>query len=323
VGQLAAQVDEPPAPEISGHARWRHWHVPLLIATSVVLVITSVLVATREAHPARRDPGRGASARPGTPGASPTPPATGAIGAVPPSPRPSATPPLFRVGTVSVDADGFWSWALLDRRTGRLSGSSNKSSTTTTASMIKPWIAADYLRRAHERGATPSAARLADLSRMIRDSDNVVAEALFREIGRDASIYRLVSICRLSDSSPYQGYWSNTAVSARDTVRMGACLADGRAAGPAWTDWLVNEMRHVRVGDFGILPVLPEAVASRTAVKNGWLDRQSDHNWYVNCMAIVDDRWVLAVLTRYSDAVLGMGHGVDICSSVTRQLLAG
>lgn len=323
MGEATLQGDQLPPLEPVQHAPWYRRYAPLFGAVSVTLVIASLLAFAHPARPAGRDAGRGAmaSARPVAPSASasPAPAASRRLGKLP-SPKPSG--PLFRVGPVSVDADGFWSWALLDRRTARFSGSTNSSATTTTASMIKPWIAADYLRRTHDRGATPSATRLDDLSRMIRDSDNAIAEAVFREIGQDASINRLVAICRLSDTTPYQGYWSNVHISARDTVRMGACLADGRAAGSAWTRWLINEMRSVRIGDFGILPVLPDAVADRTAVKNGWLDRQSDHNWYVNCMAIIDDRWVLAVLTRYSDAELGMGHGAGICSSVTRQLLA-
>ena len=51
---------------------------------------------------------------------------------------------------------------MLDRRTGKIIGSENMDETNTTASMIKAWIAADYLRRAAEAGQTPSDARLAD-----------------------------------------------------------------------------------------------------------------------------------------------------------------
>jgi hypothetical protein len=324
VEDTTMQVDDLPAQELRTYRQLSLQHAPWFGAAVATLVIVSLVTF---AHPAPRsagNPGRGgmasAQAVAPSPSPSPTPSASRAIGALPtPTRRPA---PLFRVGPVSVDADGFWSWSLLDRRTGKLSGSANRAATTTTASMIKPWIAADYLRRLHAGGAGPTPTRLAELSRMIRDSDNVVAETVFREIGQDASINRLVAICRLSDTSPYQGYWSNVRISARDTVRMGACLSDGRAAGSAWTGWLVNEMRNVRNGTFGIRPMLPDAVADRTAVKNGWLDRQSDHNWYINCMAIIGDQWVLAVLTRYPDTTLGMGHGVEICSSVTRQLLA-
>src|SRR5436309_3243886 len=58
---------------------------------------------------------------------------------------------------VSVSSSGFFSWALLDRRTGSLTGSANLNATNNTASMVKAWIAADYLRVTVERGARPTA----------------------------------------------------------------------------------------------------------------------------------------------------------------------
>ena len=68
--------------------------------------------------------------------------------------------------------------------------------TSTTASMIKAWIVADYLRRADKAGQTPSDAKLADATRIIRDSDNTRAEQFYNSVGRSASIKRLISICK-------------------------------------------------------------------------------------------------------------------------------
>src|SRR5207248_3166739 len=58
--------------------------------------------------------------------------------------------PLLHAGPVSASSPGFWSWALLDRYTGELTGSPNLNAVNDTASMIKAWLAADYLRRAAE-----------------------------------------------------------------------------------------------------------------------------------------------------------------------------
>ena len=41
----------------------------------------------------------------------------------------------------------FFSWALLDRKTGKISGSPNMTATSSTESMIKAWIVSDYLRQ--------------------------------------------------------------------------------------------------------------------------------------------------------------------------------
>jgi hypothetical protein len=76
-------------------------------------------------------------------------------------------------------------------------------------------------------------------------------------------------------------------------------------------------MRQVRgEGRFGIIDALPDNVAARIPIKNGWTVIGDE--WHVNCLAVVD-RYVLAVLTRYPES-LGLSYGADICRSVTTQL---
>ncbi len=235
------------------------------------------------------------------------------------SPIVTYPPLLLRATNVVVRTDGFWSWALMDMRSGKIDGSANRADRNTTASMIKPWLASDYLRRTHESGSKPDQARLQLLSKMIRVSDNDAAWTMWYELGQAATIQRLVQVCQLTDTRA-GSRWSLTEVSARDTVRMGACIANGTAAGPQWTSWLLNEMRLVQgEGDFGIRAALPATVAKQTAIKNGWIARPEDHNWHLNCLAI-GDGWVLSVLQRYPEK-LGMTHGKDVCKSVTQQLL--
>ncbi len=237
-----------------------------------------------------------------------------------------ALPPLpFAEGPVTVDTAGFLSWALLDRRTGEIVGSENLTATSTTASMVKPWIAADYLRRLEERGQGPSEARLADLTAMIRDSDNQAAERIYNLNGETESIRRMIERCELTESTAVPGYWSATRVSARDTVRLADCLADGRAAGPKWTDWLLEQMRLVRGdGDFGIRKALPAAEAAQVAVKNGWLLRDDDGLWHVSCLAVAPD-WAMAVLQRYppqGNFDADFAHTKLVCQRVAEQLRA-
>jgi hypothetical protein len=228
---------------------------------------------------------------------------------------PTLPPALLHPAPVTVNATGFWSWTVLDRRTGTMAGSSNAGTTQRTASMIKAWLASDYLRR----NPNPSKSNLSQLTTMIRNSDNAAASYFWGLDGKSASISRLVQICGLTDSKAYID-WASTLVSARDAARMGACIADGRAAGSKWTDWVLNEMRNVAKDQkFGITPALPAAEQAGTAVKNGWIAR-SDGKWHVNCLAIGTD-WVLSVLTVYPTSK-GEAYGHDICSSVTKQLQA-
>jgi hypothetical protein len=225
-------------------------------------------------------------------------------------------PPLLTPTPVDVTAQGFLSWAMLDRQTGTITGSANfATATNSTESMIKAWISADYLRRL---GTTqPLESRLNELTRMIRDSDDDAAEDIYNVGGRDAVVRRMISICELTETSIFNGWWSRTQVSARDAVRLGGCVADGRAAGAKWTPWLLGEMRQVRgEGRFGIIDALPPTVTAQTAIKNGWTI--VGNQWHLNCLALVD-RYALAVLTRYPSG-LGISYGAGLCRDVTTKL---
>ena len=83
-------------------------------------------------------------------------------------------PPLpFRYADVTpaiVKTQGFLAWAVMDRRSGEIIGSQNLNATSTTASMIKAWLASDYLRRADEKGETPSTSRVARTRSTIQSS---------------------------------------------------------------------------------------------------------------------------------------------------------
>ncbi|MGC5017211.1 hypothetical protein [Micromonospora sp. DT47] len=240
-----------------------------------------------------------------------------------PSPTPSLEPLPFEDRQIDLDLTGWYAWSVLDTRTGKIIGSKNMGETSTTASLIKSWIVADYLRRADEAGTTPSDAKLADATRIIRDSDNTRAEKFYNSIGRSASIKRMVSICKTTDSRPAaDGGWSRTNLSPRDTARLGACIKDGRAAGPQWTKWLLNEMRQVRgAGDFGIRKAFPAAEQKTIAIKNGWVDRTREQEIHINCLAI-GDNWTMGVMVRYP---IGMGYdyGMKNCQKITEAVLRG
>jgi hypothetical protein len=102
---------------------------------------------------------------------------------------------------------------------------------------------------------------------------------------------------------------------------MANCIADGTAAGPQWTDWLLTRMRTVNLGDFGIRKALPAAAAAQVAIKNGWLDYDDDHMWHVNCMAVTDT-WAMAVLQRYAPTpTYNFTYGQTTCTNVATQLI--
>lgn len=241
-----------------------------------------------------------------------TPPTTAAPTLAPAPAR--STPP------VEVDLAGEYGWALLDRDTGQLHGSGHEHAVGTTASVIKTWLAADHLRRAAADGRTPTPGERDRISMMIRDSENGPADELHQQLGGAASIDRLVATCGLTATESHPDGWARTRTSPGDLARLGACLADGRAAGSRWTPWLLSEMRAVRgYGEFGIRPSLPAADRPTVAIKNGWYRWDDLAEFHVNCLAI-GAGWVLSVMTRYPAEGHWFDDGAQVCARVTAQL---
>jgi hypothetical protein len=130
----------------------------------------------------------------------------------------------------------------------------------------------------------------------------------------------------------YLDYWSFTNMSPRDAVRMGDCIASGKAAGPKWTPWVLKTMANVRGsvksqqlktggGKWGIIDGLPKSISSQgpVSIKNGWTQLVYDGNWHVNCLAVTD-KWALAVMMRYPSG-RSLSYGATVCASVASQLV--
>ncbi|GIH16785.1 hypothetical protein [Rugosimonospora africana] len=246
-------------------------------------------------------------------------------------------PPTLRAGQVTIPTSPSFErfgWAFLDLRAKKLIGSTNKDTmVNTTESMVKPWLAADYFTRLG--GAQPTDAMLRTITLMIEDSNDDAATTVYGADGGLGSIRRLVSTCKLTETHAGQS-WSYTQITPADAVRYGRCIADGTAAGPKWTPWLLDKMRHVRGdvrdnnpsnvkvqgGHWGIIDALPQSLAKDTAIKNGWTYIYADARWHINCMAVHPD-WVLTVEMQFagSQTYTGLQQGANTCASVARQLL--
>jgi hypothetical protein len=237
-------------------------------------------------------------------------------------------------GQMQVNFDGdFLGWAMLDRASGKIVSARNSTQTSSTESMIKVWLVSDFLRSAAESGQTPSPERLTQASNAIRHSDDSAAQALYLANGGNESVQRMVDICGLRHTSVFDGWWSRTQISPQDAVKLGNCVANGTAAGPEWTKWVLSQMQIVTGttaaadqqattggGRWGIIDGVPNEVARKLAIKNGWTEIGADGNWHLNCLAI-SDNWTMAVMMRYP-----IGHGLDygsgVCAIVARQLVA-
>lgn len=265
--------------------------------------------ATSTASPDVSGSPNSGSSNGGEPGASPKPSG------------PAMADLLLSPHTVNLKIDGWYSWALMDTRTGELYGSKNMHETQRTASMIKAWIGADYLRTQAEKGRTPSDSWLSIVAAMVQKSDNNAANQVWGQVGRGASTKRMISMCNLKDSSSSDN-WSDTRLSAYDTAKLANCIGSGKAAGDQWTTWLLTKMRTIILGDFGIRKAFPSDVAKTIAIKNGWVDRrsQSPQVYTVNCLAI-GDNWTLGVMTNSPLATHSTeSYGANVCKQVAAAL---
>jgi hypothetical protein len=226
----------------------------------------------------------------------------------------------------------FLGWAMLDRTTGAVIGE-NLDQTSSTESMIKTWIVADHFRRAAAgKAGGPTANEIKMATEAIKWSDDDAAQTLYERAGGNESIERMISMCGLTDTTVYDDWWSRTQMSPRDAVRLGECLANGTAAGPAWTPWLLQQMREVSGstapseqestrggGRWGIIDGVPATQEGTVAIKNGWTSYRSDGNWHLNCLAVTDT-WAMSVMMRYPSSQ-GLDYGAGVCESIAAQLL--
>jgi hypothetical protein len=249
------------------------------------------------------------------------------IVAQPAPPLPRLAVPANAALIKAPSGTSFFGWAFLDRATGTITGSANSATgTNSTESMVKAWITGDYLRQLDAAGKTPSAATLNDLTLMIIDSNDNMAEKYYEADGANAVIQRMITMCGLTHTTIFPNWWSKTQMTPQDAVRYGKCVGDGVAAGAKWTPWLLDTMKHVRGGvadqisvtrqggHWGIIDGLPANLVPDTSIKNGWT--VYGDGWHVNCMAI-NPAWVLNVMVRISS---NLQSAANVCRSVAQQL---
>lgn len=303
--------------------------VRVVLAATAVAVVAVLAASGTPGAPRDEDGSIPAAAAPAAAADTPTPEAD-PLSAAGPEPRAAAqqADPLDAAAARArriTDASSEWaSFTLADRRAGRLVGDTRTDEVTNSESVVKAWLAADLLAT-----ATAEQRRLTGWERermvgMIRVSDDDAAEVIWRQLGADASIRKMIRVCRMTDTRVYPGRWSLTQISSRDMARLGACLTPGpgKPLNAGASKQLLDLMRTVdRSNAFGIPQAQPAGAGGPVAVKNGWTEHGGTGLWNVNCLAVwgQDQRWVLAVTTRYP-IDRGLGYGADVCRRVTEAL---
>ncbi len=298
----------------------------VVLVTWIVAAVGAALLAVPEARSTLSSLGGSGRALAAGQDASPAAHAI-QVAAQPPPPPPTLRAPESATSVKGPASASFFSWAFLDRKTGTLTGSANSAAgTNSTESMVKAWITGDYLRRQEQAGQTPSNGILAELTLMIIDSNDNMAQKYYEIGGSNTLMQRMISMCGLSHTKIFPYWWAKTQMSPQDAVKYGLCVANGTAAGAKWTPWLLETMKHVRGGvndqisvtrqggHWGIIDGLPPELAGTVSIKNGWT--AYGDGWHVNCLAIQQD-WILSVMVRIG----GLQSAANACRSVAQQLI--
>ncbi|MEU5881296.1 serine hydrolase [Spirillospora sp. NPDC047279] len=279
--------------------RFRHAALRTGVAATAAAALAVALTVNNGPDPAPM------AAAPPAPVAA-TPPAT-------PSPAPSSAPALSARERSALtraltnyldDRDGRLSVAIKDLATG-VSYSYAKGVRTATASVVKVDILVALLLQAQrdDRALTASERSLA--ARMIRQSDNAAATALWNTIGGGPALDRANRRLGLRQTTAGPGAaWGSTTTGAADQVRLLTALTSKKspltAAHRAYVLRLMGGVVDEQA--WGVSAAAGDG--DTVALKNGWLPRRVDGGaWTVTSMGrITGDAH------DYLIAVVSAGH---------------
>jgi hypothetical protein len=197
--------------------------------------------------------------------------------------------------------------AWLDRVTGEYRDNGPAAHTRIeSASVMKVFIAEHLLRRQDAGQLRLSAADMAEMGRMLRDSANAPANRFWSAYGANNIVRDVIARYGLRETGLTSNtrYWGNTLITAHDMVVFYRGLMDGVGGlSPASRDWIVGQMRQSTMwGDggrqfFGLHDGLPlEQVIGQ---KQGWMCCVSgDIFRHSSGFTGPDNRFVVVVLTR-------------------------
>jgi hypothetical protein len=170
-----------------------------------------------------------------------------------------------------------------------------------TASIVKADILAVLLLQRQQAGASLGAAGRQLAARMIEDSDNAAASALWRAVGGGPGLEAGNAVLGLEQTVPGPGpYWGSTLTTVADQLRLLAVLTSARSAlSAAARRYELGLMRDVEAGqDWGVTRAA--STGTRPAVKNGWLPARPRGLWVINSIGVIrhaGHKLALAVLS--------------------------
>jgi beta-lactamase class A len=178
-----------------------------------------------------------------------------------------------------------------------------------SASTVKVTIIAALLHKAHVQGRTLTTREKSLAWRMITQSDNDAATALWYDVGRH-SLHRFLELAKMTDTTlGDDGYWGLTRITAHDEMLLLRLLLNkNRVLTKSARHYVLYLMAHVIASQRWGVPA--GAPASFTVhVKNGWLPLAT-HGWRIHsigCFTHLDQNYSIVVLSEDNPT---MAYGV-------------
>jgi hypothetical protein len=157
-----------------------------------------------------------------------------------------------------------------------------------TASIVKADILAVLLLQRQQAGESIGAAERQLAVRMIEDSDNAAASALWRVVRAGPGLEAGNAVLGLKQTVPGPGgYWGLTTTTVTDQLRLLAVLTSARSPLSATArGYELRLMRDVDAGqDWGVTKAA--STGTRPAVKNGWLPVGPRGLWVINSIGAI------------------------------------
>lgn len=203
--------------------------------------------------------------------------------------------------------------AVLDRTTG-VTISVNGDKTFQTASIVKFDILATRLYQHQNAGTSMTANEKALAFKMITQSDNNAASALFGLDNRAAGLAAANKVFGLQDTTPGSA-WGQTHTTPADQIRLLQTVMD--PDGPinqANREYILSLMSQVEPDQRWGITAAANDNAQHVYVKNGW-DTQSAFGglWAANSIGRIIEPghdWLIAVMSNYNHTDNG-GHVID------------
>ncbi|GHI08994.1 hypothetical protein Scel_73150 [Streptomyces cellostaticus] len=192
-----------------------------------------------------------------------------------------------------------------------------------TASIVKVDILATLLLQAQDAGRQPTAAERAYAAKMIENSDNASATALWHTIGRAEGLDAANERFGLSATSGGDGeLWGLTQTTAADQlVLLQQVFGEESLLSAASRTYVQGLMKAVEADQrWGVSAA---AAGSSWALKNGWLPRSTTGLWDVNSIGRVTVDGADYLVAVLSKGTASQAKGIALVEAAAKAAVAG